>query len=154
MLSLLTARDEIAEAQQALEDLMRREFPDVERHDIKFRPKGRNDQEVLTSGRHWYRVGVQDGPNEPSPRFQNWFGVLAPGRLRISVEVNVLRDPTEGQAQGFFARDNATGAVYLMHTGSIGGGKSGVSGPAFRAWYGESSSEVFDGEGVSGSASS
>ena len=80
MLSLLTAPDEIAEAQQTLEDLMRREFPDVERRDIMFRPTGLDDQEVLTSGQHWYRPGVQDGPNKPSPRFQNWFGVLA--RLR------------------------------------------------------------------------
>ena len=33
-----------------------------------------------------------------------------------------------------------------MHTGDVGGGKKGVSGPGFRAWYGEPCSEVFDGE--------
>lgn len=147
MLSLLTARNEIADAQKALKKLMRREFPCVERRDIRFRPKGLDDQEVLTSGRYWYRAGVQKGRNEPSPRFQNWFGVLAPGRLRISVEVSVLQNPAEGRSQGFFARDNTTGAVYLMHTGNIGGGTRGVSGPAFRAWHGEPCSEVFDGEG-------
>ena len=147
MLSLLAARDEIAEAQQALKDLMRREFVDVERRNIKFRPSGLDDQEVLTSGRYWYRAGVLQDRSHRSPRFMNWFGVLTSGRLRISVEVNVLRDPTEGRAQGFFARDNMTGAVYLMHTGGIGGGTEGVSGPGFRAWYGEPCIDVFDGDG-------
>ena len=147
MLSLLTAPDEIAQAQKALDDLMQREFSEVERHDIKFRPSGLKDQEVLTSGRYWYRAGVTKGRHVPSPRFFNWFGVRSKNPLRISVEVNVLCDPTEGRAQGFFARDYATGAIYLMHTGDIAGGKKGVRGPAFRAWYGEPRSEVFDGEG-------
>lgn len=147
MLSLLTAPDEIAQAQKALDALMQSEFPDVERREIKFRPMVLRDQKVLTSDRYWYRAGLQDGPNASSPRFLNWFGVLSENQLRISVEVNVLRDPTEGRSQGFFARDNTTGAVYLMHSGDVGGGTVGVRGPAFRAWHGEPRSEVFDGEG-------
>ena len=62
---------------------MRTEFPRVEWRDIKFRPTGLDDQEVLTSGRYWYRARVLTGRNERSPRFQNRFGVLSPGRLRI-----------------------------------------------------------------------
>lgn len=148
MLSILTGRDEVAQAQQALENLMRTEFTHIERRDITFPGGGRlNDQKVRTSGSYWYHAGVVKGRDEPSPRFLNLFGVLASGRLRISVEVNVLCRATQGQSQGFFARDNTTGAVYLMHSGDIRGGARGVSGPAFRAWYGEPRRKVFGGDG-------
>ena len=144
MLSLLVERDEIAEAQEALKRVMQDEFEGRVRRNITFRPQGLADQEVWTRGRYWYRSGILRGPDVTSPRFLNWFGVLAPGTLSITVEANIPLQGRNGRVAGFFARDDSTGALYLMHSGNIGGGKRGVSGRAFRAWYGDRRIPVFD----------
>ena len=144
MLSLLVERDEIAEAQEALERVMENEFEGRERRNITFRPRSLTDQEVWTRARYWYRPGIRRGPNVTSPRFLNWFGVLVPATLSITVEANIPLQGRNGRVAGFFARDDSTGALYLMHSGNIGGGKSGVSGRAFRAWYGERLIPVYD----------
>ena len=144
MLSLLVERDEIAEAQEKLQIVMRDEFSGRERRNVTFRPSGLSDQEVWTRRDYWYRHGIIKGRNGTTPRFLNWFGVLAPGTLSITVEVNIAFEWKNGRAEGFFARDDSTGALYLMHSGNVGGGKKGVGGRAFRAWYGKRRVEVFD----------
>ena len=144
MLSLLVERDEIAEAQAALQDIMSDEFPGRQSRNITFRPGGLSEQEIWTLGDYWYRPGVLKGRRATTPRFLNWFGVLAPGTLSITVEVNVALDGKKGHAEGFFARDDITGALYLMHSGNVGGGTRGVGGRAFRAWYSKRRVPVFD----------
>ena len=148
MLSLLVERHEIAEAQEALQEVMSTEFPGRQRRDITFRPAGLSEEEVWIWRHHyWYRPGVLDGRNVTSPRFLNWFGVLPPDALNITVEVNVVRQWREGRAQGCFARDDSTEALYLLHSGNVGGGRRGVGGHAFRAWYGERGVPVVDPNG-------
>jgi len=137
MLSLLIERRDIADAQKSLKSVMRREFPGRERRNIGFRPETLLQEQIWTwNDRYWYRFAE---PEEAatSPRFMNWFGVLAPGNLHITSEVNVTLEWGKGSSQGFFARDDSTGALYLMHSGNVGGGKPGVGGKAFRAWYGK-----------------
>ena len=132
MLSLLVERDEIAEAQEALQRIMITEFPRRERRNVTFPPRGLSDQEVWTwRDRYWYRPGSVEGRNVTTPRVLNWFGVLAPGALSITVEVNVALQWRKGRAEGFFARDDSTGALYLLHSGNVGGGRPGVGGRAF-----------------------
>ena len=143
MLSHLVRRDEIAEAQTALVNLMRSEFPGVDERNITFRPTALKNQKLMTLSNYWYRASEVSGKDESSPRFLNWFGVLTPSPLHIAVEVNVLREGINPRVRGFFARDDTTGAVYLMHTGDVGGGIRGVSGKAFRAWRGEPRRGVF-----------
>ena len=145
MLSLLVERDEIAEAQEALQRIMITEFPRRERRNVTFPPRGLSDQEVWTwRDRYWYRPGSLEGRNVTTPRVLNWFGVLAPGALSITVEVNVALQWRKGRAEGFFARDDSTGALYLLHSGNVGGGRPGVGGRAFRAWYGKRRVSIFD----------
>lgn len=147
MLSLLVESDEIAEAQEALQGLMHDDFDEHVLHNISFRPHVLRDQEVWTRQEaHWYRPAVHEGHNGTTPRFLNWFGVVTQGNLNITVEVNVAFEQGNGRAQGFFARDDGTGALYLMHSGNIAGGRPGVGGRAFRAWYGKQPEPVFLGD--------
>ena len=144
MLSLLVGRDEIAKAQEKLQDVMRDEFPGRQRRNISFRPRVLADQEVWTRRHYWYHPGVLKGRNVTTPRHLNWFGTLAPDTLSITVEVNIPLEGRNGSVEGFFARDDSTGALYLMHSGNVGGGRPRVGGKAFRAWCGKRRPPVFD----------
>ena len=145
MLSLLVQRREIADAQEALKGVMRTEFSGHQRRAISFRPRVLARQQIWTwRDRYWYRHGVLKGRDVKTPRFLNWFGVLAPGNLHITVEVNVVLEWGKGHSEGFFARDDSSGALYLMHSGNVSGGVPGVGGRAFRAWYSKRCVPVID----------
>ena len=142
MLSLLVTRDEVAAAQDELKDTIRQKFPKTVKRNITFRPKSILDALVSTNGHYWHYTYFRRSVDVTTPKFVNMFGIMAPGYLRITVEVNVVPEGQNNQVKGFFARDNATGAIYLMHTGDVGGGALGVGGRAFRTWYGEPRTEV------------
>ena len=143
MFSHLVARDEINEAQAELEDTMRHEFPKIVQRNITFRPNPIRNAQVSTNGQYWYYTYIPSSSDVTTPKFVNMFGIVGTGRrLRITVEVNVVREGQNNQVRGFFARDSATGAIYLMHTGDVGGGARGVGGHAFRTWHGEPRNEV------------
>ena len=144
MLSHLVSRTDIAEAQAALEATMRREFSDSETRTITF-PAGRVlDAQVMTDGHYWYYPHFDPNMEVGTPRMFNWFGILRPGHLRITLEANVVPEGQNPHVRGFFARHPATGALYLMHTGDVAGGAPGVRGRAFRAWHAEPRDEVYD----------
>ena len=147
MLSLLVEPDEIAEAQEALLSVMSDEFPVPETRNITFRPLGPAEHEIWTRDGYWYLPGTLEGEHVATPRFLNRFGVMADGALSITVQANVALDGRQGSAEGFYARDDSTGALYLLHSGNVGGGTRGVGGRAFRAWYGRRREEVFDADG-------
>ena len=127
---------------------MGREFPDSETRTITYPRDSVPDAEVMTDGRYWYYpLEFDDDVDVGTRRTFNWFGILRPGHLRITVEVNVVPEGRNTQVRGFFARDHTTGALYLMHTGHVAGGARGVSGRAFRTWNGEPRTEVYDGHG-------
>ncbi len=124
---------------------MHDEFPWHVQRNISFRPSVLEDEEVWTKGNYWYRPSILDDRDTKTPRFLNWFGlgIQAQGNLNITVEVNVALEQESGRAEGFFARDDSTGALYLMHSGNVGGGKPKVGGKAFRAEYGKRREPVF-----------
>ena len=148
MLSHLLSHEEIVEAQHALLATMRREFPDDVHRNIAFPGGGRPNSEIWTNGHYWYHHRFIDESIARTPRFLNWFGIEKPAPLRIAVEINVVPEGRNGQVKGFFARDDATKGLYLMHTADIAGGVRGVSGRIFRAWHGEPRIEVYDPEGT------
>ena len=147
MLSLLESRKEIAAAQRALKATMRREFPKTETRNITFRGGLFRDAKVFTNGSCWYHAGDHAGKDGKNPRFLNEFGSLGLGSLQITVEINVLHEGRSGRVAGFFARETATGAICLMHSGRVGGGYPGVGGETFRAWLEKRPCEVFDASG-------
>jgi len=138
MLILLEAEDEISKAQQKLERSIHSAFPKKAVKDIGY-PGGTNyGATVFTNGNLWFWSGDANKKNESSPRRLNWFGLFSEDTaLNISVEVNVPYKGRNGKVAGFFARDNDTGSIYLMHSGGVKGGTEGVGKSAFLAWSGE-----------------
>ena len=67
MLSLLVSHDAIAEAQGALEAVLRREFAQTEYRDITY-PSGRAaNSEVWTDASYWYRHAFLDTRKRARP---------------------------------------------------------------------------------------
>ncbi len=99
-------------------------------------PSGNRDETVYSngSGSLWCAFGSAE--DAKIPRRWNAFGVFDDKRHAqiITVEINIPTLTNSGTVAGFFARDPATGIVYLMHDGGIGGGKPGVGQSAFLAW--------------------
>lgn len=67
-------------------------------------------------------------------RYWNCFGTMRPDKdkaLPIVVEVNPPLEGINRQMGGAFARDPATGDVYFVHRGRIGGGQKGIGAELF-----------------------
>lgn len=67
-------------------------------------------------------------------RYWNCFGTARPDKdkaLPITVEVNPPLEGVNRQIGGAFGRDPATGDVYFLHRGRIGGGQRGVGAELF-----------------------
>jgi hypothetical protein len=148
MLVLLESKPDIASAQKKLIATFSKEFPNRETRDISH-PGGTNhDAKILTNGTYWYWPG--DAGKSPSPRRLNWLGIYEANQkfdLRISVEVNTPVEGRNDRVSGFFARDSESGAVYLLHSGRVGGGAKGVGKEAFLAWRNEPLEKVIDSAG-------
>lgn len=90
---------------------------------------------VQANGRIWYCGKTLR--NEAVPRYWNAFGLISDlrptGSNRIAVEINPPLSGSSGRVAGVFARDLKTGATVVLHTGKIGGGKTGVGKEAFLA---------------------
>jgi hypothetical protein len=67
--------------------------------------------------------------------------------LQITVEINVAYSGRNDQVAGFFAHDSDTGGVYLLHSGRVGGGTTGVGKSAFLAWSDHRLTEAIDSDG-------
>lgn len=93
---------------------------------------------LLADARIWYRQSK--GPKEAVPRLFNSFGISSELRRHASndicVEVNVPYSGDTRQVAGFFARDNQSGKVCLMHNGKVGGGRKGVGKVEFLKFSG------------------
>lgn len=140
-------------AQKALEVSVRQHLTDQGVRNIGF-PSGNVDERLYANGlgELWAAFGKVD--DAAIPRRWNAFGVFDPKRHAqiITVEINIPTTSNSARVAGFFARDPATDEVYLMHDGSIGGGKAGVGRSAFLAWSKASLEDVSrdDGDGRAG----
>lgn len=150
MFVFLESRQEIAAAQSKLERAIKRDFSRKSIKDIGYPGGQKTDAEVYTDGRYWFLSSDYRGRQIQNPRRLNWFGQFSENpSLSISVEINVAYEGRSDRSAGFFSRDNDTGAIYLMHSGRVGGGKKGVGKNAFCAWSDEPLVEVFDSTGGS-----
>ncbi|UWQ40133.1 hypothetical protein K3718_11190 [Leisingera aquaemixtae] len=85
------------------------------------------------------------------PRYWNAFGIYDEASLQqqIIVEINI---PIKGDTRlvsGYFAKDLQTGAIYLMHTGKVGGGRKGIGKKAFLKFAQTAPTHTTDREGNS-----
>ena len=146
MFLLLESKEEIEISQHKLEVTLQGEFPHSDVRNIGY-PSGRQNgaQICVHEGSYWFWSGDYRGKGTPS--WQNWFGLMRPGVLRITVEINV---PHQGQSKylaGYFARDSVSKSIYLMHSGKIGGGAKGVGKNAFLTSSSPQLMEVIDATG-------
>jgi len=148
MFSLIESSEEIAKAQRKLEASIRRDFKTKATKNIGYPGGTTSDAKVFTDGSYWYWSSDHDDKDIPNPRRLNWFGLFrADANLQISVEINTAYEGRNDQVAGFFARDNDTGATYLLHSGRVGGGTKGVGKAAFLAWSNQRPIDVVDSSG-------
>jgi hypothetical protein len=151
MLVRLESATEIAATQRQLEKTIRSAFRNQVRRDIGFPGDTYRNAVIHTDGAHWHNV--HDGRTDITPRKLNWFGRMTPsGALNISVEINPPYRGRGGRVAGFFARDEASGELYLMHSGKVGGGTKGVGKFDFLAYSEIELLEVADSSGRSARA--
>jgi len=148
MFSLVETKDEISKSHTKLVATIRRELKKKEVKNIGYPGGTTFDATVNTNGEYWFWTTDHNGPDEPNPRKLNWFGLFKEDTgLQISVEINTPYEGQNGMIAGYFARDNKTGAVYLIHSGRVGGGTEGVGKSTFLAWSNHSLVEVADSQG-------
>lgn len=148
MFSLIESKDEIAKAQRKLNATIRGNFKMKKVKNIGYPGGTTFDAEVVTDGKYWYYSSDYDVKDASSPRRFNWFGLFRhDADLQISVEINTAYEGRNNKLAGFYARDNYTGAIYLMHSGRVGGGTKGVGKAAFLAWSNQRPIEVVDSSG-------
>jgi len=148
MFVLLESKDDVAQAQNDMEESLAKYLPLQRHRSIGFPSDTVRDARVRTNGEFWHRTADFKESSEPSPRRLNWFGVYRePLDLEITVEVNIAYSGNNGRVAGFFAKNSETGTVYLMHSGRVGGGRPGVGKDAFLSWSGLPLQEAVDAQG-------
>ena len=137
MLTILTSSEDKQSAQRRLMRALHTSLPAKVKHKIGFPGPGKTREHAIRSigfDSLYYAYSKPDY-DDPIPRHWNTFGILRSDRSvqHIVVEINIPADRNDGRVSGFFARDPASGAVYLMHDGGIGGGRKGVGKEGFLA---------------------
>ena len=122
-------------AQKAMEDGLTRSLQCIGKRNIGF-PSGNLDETMYANGDGTLWAAFSHANDAKIPRRWNAFGVYDSERhtQMITVEINVPTTTNSASVAGFFAHDPSTGATYLMHDGSVGGGKKGVGRGAFMSW--------------------
>lgn len=138
MLQLLASQAEREAAQRELQRSLEAQLRD--QGEVKIGYQGGGGVYPLRSngpGTLWYAYSPPRG-SDKTPRHWNSFGIWQPGKPHaIVVEINIPSEGRPNGAAGFFARDLETGALFLLHDGSVGGGRAGIGKDAFLAWMGE-----------------
>lgn len=148
MFTLIESKEEITKVQRKLESTIRRDFKRQATKNIGYPGGTTFDAKVVTDGTYWYWSSDHNSKDVANPRRLNWFGLYkTEGDLQISVEINTAYEGRNDQVAGFFARDNDTGSIYLLHSGRVGGGTKGVGKSAFLAWSGKPPVDVVDSSG-------
>lgn len=136
MLVLLETKVEKIAAQKRLSDQLKKIWSKKASRTITWRPNSKT-LDVVHDGEFWF-VPVPPNKSQQHPRYWNSFGFYkADGNLNITVEINIPIGKDTKSVGGFFAKDDKTGALFLMHSGKVGGGAKGVGKNSFLAWSAE-----------------
>jgi hypothetical protein len=133
MLRLVESKREKIALSRRLKTVLVKAWPQRERRLVGWRPRSMN-LDIAHNGVYWF-TSVPPESDNIIPRYWNSFGKYSPKhKLPITVEINIATTSNDGRISGFFARDEQTGVVCLMHDGGVGGGKPGVSKKNYLAW--------------------
>lgn len=135
MLALVEGKVAKRAAQRLLEASVTAQLARLGTRNIGF-PSGNVDETLHSNGDGGLWAAFSNAEDAKVPRRWNAFGVYDSKRHAqiITVEINVPTTSNAASVAGFFAYDPAAGATYLMHDGSVGGGKKGVGRSAFMSW--------------------
>lgn len=146
MLTLVESRRDKISAQKKFAYYLQTAWAQRERRLVVWRPNSKV-LNVAHNGSFWFAV-VPPRKDQATPRYWNSIGKYqANGGLQISVEINIPIESDSRLVSGFFARDEQTGRIYLMHDGSVGGGRLGIGRESFLAWSGAKLVPVEDSAG-------
>jgi len=151
MLHIITDEVEIRECQQELEILLEKNLNLEGEYTIGF-PGGNWDTSVIYNKNIWFAgYEIEEDEDNPSPRFWNGFGLAKEFEKNksndITVEINIPTNGINRRVSGFFAKNNKTDEILLMHRGKIGGGRKGIGKNAFLGWYEPVIQQVHSGDG-------
>ena len=144
MLNIITDENEITQCQERFEKNLKRKLPFSEKRNVGF--QGENVELDICKNKEggmWFATRKMYEPTSPeydsafSPRYWNAFGfeTQAKGSLNITVEINFVLAGINNRFGGLLARDTRTGKYFVMHRGSVGGGREGVGKNAFKDFY-------------------
>lgn len=130
MLEMIEDQATKEHAQALLVSLVSRVWPNRQTRFVAWRPSSAELQ-IQHNDEYWFgsmEIGKDDGVH----RHWNSFGIYDPdGNLGISVEINIPINDNTRRVSGFFARDQDSETIYLMHDGGVGGGRKGIGRDAF-----------------------
>ncbi len=150
MLALIGETKRKKAVQRELERSLKRALGHQGTRNIGY-PGGNVDLPIYSSGEGKLWVAFRLAGDYAVPRYVNLFGVFHPNLpgQSITVEINVQIEGNGRQAAGFFAEDSETGDIFLMHSGKLGGRKSGIGKSEFLSWLKAKPIEVADEKGGS-----
>jgi len=142
MLKIVTEAKEIKKYQQLMESFFHKRLSSTGEYKIGF-PSGSWVAHVYYNNEIWYSTYLID-----KKRNWNGFGVSSElsknGSISIVVEINTPLKGINRSVSGFFAIEESTQKVFLMHRGRVGGGRKGVGKNSFLQWYSQNSIPVKD----------
>lgn len=151
MLTIITDKHSNRKYQELLKEKLSESLKDNIDTTIGF-PSGNYQTNVIHNSQIWYN-SYEINEDGKTRRYWNGFGlsksIKTKKSLDISVEINIPFTGVNRQVSGFFAKDESTGEIFLMHRGKIGGGRKGIGKNAFINWAGLELIEVIDGEKTS-----
>jgi len=135
MLVLVEGKAAKRDAQKVMERSVTSHLARLGTRNIGF-PSGNVDETLYSNGDGGLWAAFSNVDDAKVPRRWNAFGVYDSKRRAqtITVEINIPTTSNAAFVAGFFAYDPAARATYLMHDGSVGGGKKGVGRSAFMSW--------------------
>ena len=147
MLSLLEEASKKRAAQANLERNLKKALKRQGVHNVGF-PGGNVDIQLYSVGPGELWAAFGGASKNAVPRYWTPFGVYQPDKSAqsITVEINVALDSNTAQVAGFFAQDDETGDIFLMHSGKVGGGRPGIGKSAFLVWSKSKLVEVSTGD--------
>lgn len=136
MLVLLNTKKEKIAAERQFSEHLKKIWGKEEKRTITWRPDSKT-LDIVHDGKFWF-VPVAPHQKQSVLRYWNSFGFYkAKGNLNITVEINISTENDTKRVGGFFAKDDKSGELFLLHSGKVGGGAKGVGKKAFLAWCAE-----------------
>lgn len=134
MLAPIVGRQEIATAQEVFKKSLIRGARYLRRN-VGFQGDQVKDVDIYWNA----ESGLWAGFEELDSRYWNIFGIQDPPThksLSITVEINVPVEGKDRRVAAFFAKD-PRGLVYVVHSGKIGGGRTGIGKEGFLDFVGD-----------------